>query len=115
MENFEPRIMPYVRQKVEADKKRDEFRRKREALLTIYREIDRLFGKPLSAFSFAKIVSYSCDKVVFTIDMFTFKYRYYPHSDRKSLYVKSKKWYRRWYNLDYSAARFKELVDKGKI
>jgi hypothetical protein len=116
--------MSYVRQKVAKDeekKRKIEFARKKEALFIAYEQLDKIFGKPLSAFDIAKIVSFDANygKVVFTVDTFTFKYKYIPPKNFAPsvslLLVKSNVWYKRWYNTDYSAKRFKELVDKGKI
>lgn len=118
MGNFESRIMPFVRQKIEEDKYskyKREFAEEKRDLFVVYREIDKLFGKPLSAFNIAKIVSSSRGRIVFTIDIFTFKYKYDYITDSTYLYAKSKKWYRRWYSLEYSIVRFNELVNKGKI
>lgn len=124
--------MSYVTQKIEADekiKKEIEADRKKKALFKAYEQIDRIFGKPLSVFSVAKVVSFYNDiekgEVIFSIDTFVFKYKYAVEyaggfflssiPEKNILYVKSNKWYRGWYNLHYSAKRFKELVDKGKI
>ena len=51
MENFEPRIMPYVRQKIANDAEITRIRKQKadkEILFEVYRQIDKLFGKPRS-------------------------------------------------------------------
>lgn len=127
MENFEPRIMPYVRQKIANDAEITRIRKQKadkEILFEVYRQIDKLFGKPLSAFQAATVLSHtrrgfgwkSHELTTFTVDAFTFKYvRFLYYDFSGALYVKSKKWYRNWYNTEYSAEKFLQLMEKGKI
>ena len=123
MNSFEPRIMPFVRQKIEKEKEEARARkadRKKRALFTAYEQVDLIFGKPLSVLNSVKIISFPLDvcwseEIVFSIDTFVFRYKWSVVKDKRRLYIKSKKWYRNWYNTQYSAKVFKELVDKGKI
>lgn len=132
MDNFEYRILPFVRTKIENDEEAARARaaeKKKEALLSAYEQVDRIFGKPLSALSCVTILTFRSSiygkEIEFAID--AFKFRYVHHAkilgnvflhtkpDRDILYVKSKKWYRGWYNTFYSATRFVKLIESGKI
>jgi hypothetical protein len=121
--NLEPRIMSYARQKIENNKvefKDKVFKEKKKTLFEAYKQVDKIFGKPLSAFDVVTVISVyeyrNYKEIVFAIDNFTFRAKIdYDFINKSSLAVKSKVWYRRWYNTFYSAEVFKELVDKGKI
>lgn len=127
MKNLEPRIMSFVRQKIANDKEIERIRKEKadkEILFNVYHQLDRIFGKPLSAFQVATVIAHSnksrgwksSEQTMFVVDDFVFLHvRYTSYFDQSTLYVKSKKWYRTWYDTEYSAEKFLQLVEKGKI